>query len=487
MYMAEETTIKLTFLITEEGQRESRDVIIYAGLDTPFMNAVRQATAGFAGRDRTIQSLDGRIVAQGIMQLTVADIIRKHGPQFIIIVHALLDKAPTADIRKSKKSKKVGGRAARRRSSEPAPSVARSPEPRNEGEVHDRMDDMSASISGYGSGELLESEEEMALDEECEDQPEEDAPIDELLPVEEEEMAIPAEEKKMEFFSAETSSAKADEPLLDGLVGAGPPASRPSVAPPPPAPGSAAPRPSSPKPPSSPPMSAPRGPPPATAAAFHLSKKKESSKQTPKTQPQVTRHASVEYYKVMNPFHVHDVLVDIAPKPVKKTAAKGATRVKGQVTVKAETRTEVKPLFPGCIVVPASMLIDLNVPYMRSLKFSVTPLVRGNINASIDFFTDGERVSRIPLTDITIRDKRMAQLLGATGVVGTFANKGLKMSGADVSDFNKAFRWYSIFDLEPLTLVGLTLAIAMFAFAGVALRWARKRKERNEHGMVDES
>ena len=149
----------------------------------------------------------------------------------------------------------------------------------------------------------------------------------------------------------------------------------------------------------------------------------------------IERRTTVRYYEQMNPLRNFPLLVLLTKEKVEKIVMKHVGQTEGVgVRVKAANpMIEIVPRFPGCLVVPDRLTVDVR-PESVEAQFFVTPLAPGaGGHARVEIWYEGVRIDTID-TPTKVTTQFIARVLALGGVLnplifGTL--EGLGVSPAD--------------------------------------------------------
>ncbi|MHA1718473.1 MAG: hypothetical protein ACTSXK_03040 [Promethearchaeota archaeon] len=155
------------------------------------------------------------------------------------------------------------------------------------------------------------------------------------------------------------------------------------------------------------------------------------------TRKEYQKNIAVEYYDKMNPKKYYPLLIDISDieqetKISEENILTGErkTQVKEKMAVVLKSSiVKVKPMFPGCNIVPEERFTDLDEKEDK-LIFYVTPLVDGDIEEGRIEFIDSEgNIFHEALTPSKVEDPRYARVIALYGGLISFIPKILETLG----------------------------------------------------------
>ena len=139
------------------------------------------------------------------------------------------------------------------------------------------------------------------------------------------------------------------------------------------------------------------------------------------------KYAHASYFERMIPNRVYPLIVSIntVEKGVKKSVSSvisGERISEIEESLQVDTTkgpVTIKPEFPGCLVVPTERQIDPKVENVK-IRFHVTPLVIGKLEATINFYQNKIRIAQlsVPTKVINHRITRWMAIFGA--LIGAF-------------------------------------------------------------------
>lgn len=193
---------------------------------------------------------------------------------------------------------------------------------------------------------------------------------------------------------------------------------------------------------------------PGSAKAFDESEDGAYERQDVVAGPQeYDKNIGVEYYDRMNPENIYILKLEISDNIIETVATQENlltgerfTQKKDKLKVLLEDpKVLVRPLFPGCLVTPPEQWTDFELE-KDELIFQITPLVKTEINASIDFLSNQNLVYRVNLP-AKVDDPRYAKTIAAYGTGISILPKVLPWFGIDAGE--------SISILDALPFLGV--------------------------------
>lgn len=108
------------------------------------------------------------------------------------------------------------------------------------------------------------------------------------------------------------------------------------------------------------------------------------------------RHTRVTYYNQMNPFQHYPLKVELNEKQLAIKTKDLVSQAAGQMQVPKENpKVEVVPTFPGCLVVPERIVLEVASKESQN-EFWVTPLTEGLLEkARVDFYHQGQLLTSV--------------------------------------------------------------------------------------------
>ena len=191
------------------------------------------------------------------------------------------------------------------------------------------------------------------------------------------------------------------------------------------------------------------------------------------------RRTTTRHYTQMNPLRHYPLLVLLTRDRVEKIQMKAVAQSEGGgVTIKAANPlVEIVPRFPGCIVVPDRLTVDVRPDAVEG-QFFVTPLGPGEIpHARIEIWYEGQRIDTIntPTRVTTQVVARMLALFGALNpmVFGMIEGLGLDPKGQLSEGSGALLMQLAARFNGSLALMGLAAA-AVCVLAAVGFWWLNK-------------
>ncbi len=152
------------------------------------------------------------------------------------------------------------------------------------------------------------------------------------------------------------------------------------------------------------------------------------------------KNLAVEYYDRMNPeqnyilkLNISDLkLTDVDTRENLLTGERITQKKDKLKIILEDPNVLVRPLFPGCLVTPTEQWTNFDV-VEDELIFHITPLVKAEINGTIDFISKNKIVYRMPLP-AKVDDPRYAKTVVAYGTGISLLPKILPWFGFDVGE-----------------------------------------------------
>mgnify|MGYP005851801621 CR=1 FL=1 len=198
------------------------------------------------------------------------------------------------------------------------------------------------------------------------------------------------------------------------------------------------------------------------------------------------KNIAVEYYDRMNPeqnyilkLNISDLrLADVETRENLLTGER-ITQKKDKLKILLEDpNVLIRPLFPGCLVTPQEQGTNFD-SVEDELSFHITPLVKTEINASIDFISKGKMVYRMPLP-AKVDDPRYAKTIVAYGTGISLLPKILPWFGFDVGESLELGDILpflgTIFGTMALNNFIAILGIILFFIAGIVVFMKKQAK-----------
>jgi len=155
------------------------------------------------------------------------------------------------------------------------------------------------------------------------------------------------------------------------------------------------------------------------------------------TSKEYQKNIAIEYFDKMNPKKYYPLIIDISDIEQATTISEeniltGERKVqikeKMAVVLKSSI-VKVKPMFPGCSIVPEERYTDLDKKEDK-LTFYVTPLVDDEIEAGRIEFIDSEgNIFHSASTPTKVEDPRFARVIALYGGIASFLPKILETLG----------------------------------------------------------
>ncbi|NHJ39175.1 MAG: hypothetical protein FK731_04020 [Asgard group archaeon] len=217
-----------------------------------------------------------------------------------------------------------------------------------------------------------------------------------------------------------------------------------------------------------------------------LAKEKEMAFVAEEEEKHYLKHITMDYFDRMNPqnyypmkIRISDILEDITAPVINPLT--GERKVQKQTKMDVALYNPIvtiKPIIPGCSVVPSEINTDFNLE-IDEVTFFITPGVKGEILGHIKFINEGN-VVHIYDFEAKVVDPNIARLVTAYGILASFIPKILTLIGVD---FGLDEIWSIGSTNITLTLTGL-IAIAGILPAiiiGVSVRQRLKPKSCKAH------
>ncbi|MHA1449737.1 MAG: hypothetical protein ACTSP4_09995 [Candidatus Hodarchaeales archaeon] len=164
----------------------------------------------------------------------------------------------------------------------------------------------------------------------------------------------------------------------------------------------------------------------------------------------------IQYYDRITPLENFPLIVELSHEAIMKIKDKrnlitGTRRTQKRAELGfKEDVVEVIPLCPGCLVSPTSRIADLKLK-KQELKFTVTPLIKGEINARIEFRTLGRKTLHSIDIPMKSRSKTYSRVIAIIGTAIGVAPSVVKYI-ADI-DINSILQNRLIQDFPSLTFL----------------------------------
>ncbi|QEE15846.2 hypothetical protein DSAG12_01673 [Promethearchaeum syntrophicum] len=155
------------------------------------------------------------------------------------------------------------------------------------------------------------------------------------------------------------------------------------------------------------------------------------------TSKEYQKNIAIEYFDKMNPKKYYPLLIDISDLEQATTISEeniltGERKVQVKETMAVVLKSsivKVKPMFPGCSIVPEERYTDLDEKEDK-LTFYVTPLVDDEIEAGRIEFIDSEgNIFHSAPTPTKVEDPRYARVIALYGGLASFLPKILEGLG----------------------------------------------------------
>ncbi|MEK7486308.1 MAG: helix-turn-helix domain-containing protein [Planctomycetota bacterium] len=116
----------------------------------------------------------------------------------------------------------------------------------------------------------------------------------------------------------------------------------------------------------------------------------------PDTSTEFKRHTRITYYNQMNPFRHYLLQVELNEKQLALKNKETISQVSGEMQVPKESpKIEIIPTFPGCLIVPERIVLDVESKNTRT-EFWITPLTEGFLEkAHVDFYHQGRQIASV--------------------------------------------------------------------------------------------
>jgi Flp pilus assembly protein TadD len=186
----------------------------------------------------------------------------------------------------------------------------------------------------------------------------------------------------------------------------------------------------------------------------------------------VTRHATVRYYRRMNPHRLYPLLIVLSRQQVQEIREWTIASAQEQgLQLSADALMDVEPVLPGCTCYPPRQQIPVDAEIVQA-RFQVMPGATGTLNdARIILRQEGQVVAEVGL-DITVRPLWPVVvlglvLLGAACALYLLPKYTETPSGAEGTGFFGLTQ--ALFALQLAVLFGLVGGIAALGWAGVRI------------------
>lgn len=194
---------------------------------------------------------------------------------------------------------------------------------------------------------------------------------------------------------------------------------------------------------------------------------------------EVSRRTTVHYFEQMHPQRNFPLRVWLSRDAIAKPDIRGVAEAEGDEFAVAASRpvVQVIPHFPGCMILPGSLELDVTPDRVEAL-FWVTPLAVGKLDhARVEIWQDGRLLSRIPTPCRVVR-QTLAKFMLAGGILSPVIGVGLELMGVEL----KGVLPWLVGALEPVATgvggfvnLGLIAAGGIFALAAGVYAAARPR------------
>lgn len=209
----------------------------------------------------------------------------------------------------------------------------------------------------------------------------------------------------------------------------------------------------------------------------------DTSKKSEARKKKIAREVGVRYYRRMQPFHTFPLSVLFSHLKLSAPVSPAVVQTTGHpVEVKEEHPVvQVIPHLPGCLTVPAEMMLDITPPDTTA-RFWITPMAEGNIDAGeVEIRYQEKTLQRLPV-QFKVAKQWPAKLAVICGLIAPFLTFLYDLHG---------IAWMERYSLlqelarqiyrvaAPLGgMLNLGLAIgALFLFLAVVLFFVRKAKQ----------
>ncbi|MBI4612946.1 MAG: hypothetical protein HY720_04990 [Planctomycetes bacterium] len=189
---------------------------------------------------------------------------------------------------------------------------------------------------------------------------------------------------------------------------------------------------------------------------------------------EITRRATVRYFRQMNPLRVFPLVVFFSEKKIAEVRAQEVAQVEAKRAIQvseADPWVEIAPHFPGCLVTPERVRLSVKGKVTRTV-FEITPLAEGTFDsARVEIFHKGEKVEEIATPTRVVKQTSAKVALAASfaSPLLSTAFDALQLErGGKVGLLTQVFRrilevcggWTGL----GLTLGGLSLAAALVLY-----------------------
>jgi hypothetical protein len=155
------------------------------------------------------------------------------------------------------------------------------------------------------------------------------------------------------------------------------------------------------------------------------------------------RKTTVRYFSQMNPFRNFPYLVIVSKMEIEKVVARHVAQVSSKKSFKIDRRdpyVTIRPILPGCLVVPAEKKINV-VPELVETRFFVTPQVEGDIGeASCEILYQGKVLDTV-MTPTRVTKQTLAKAAAAFSFgapfIGSVFNEQLAKGFPMFADFSR--------------------------------------------------
>lgn len=206
-----------------------------------------------------------------------------------------------------------------------------------------------------------------------------------------------------------------------------------------------------------------------SSSEISVEKEPETETESISDAKQFDKSCALDYFDVMNPekyYPLHLTISDIAQKAAGSRenllTGERTTRKVEDMAFKVESSLiKVRPVFPGCSVVPLEITTDLEYPEDK-LTFYITPLVKDEIkDARIEFIDYQENVIGRIDCPCEVKDPRYSRVVALYGILASSVPKILTLFGFD------AINELELTDVLPF-LVNVFQSLSLGNFIGIA-------------------
>ena len=191
----------------------------------------------------------------------------------------------------------------------------------------------------------------------------------------------------------------------------------------------------------------------------------------------VERRTTVRYYKQMYVQKNYPLLVIISQHKIKKLVSVLVNQVSSRKAFKIKTSNpivHIRPIFPGCLCVPASLDLDVT-ERIAEAQFHLTPSATGPLDgARVEILYEGKVVDTIPVETVATT-QAMAKLSGSLAFVTTTLGPAFKDLGEDLKQ--RGAEWIGEMLQLGGTDSGPLVTSTLLGLATFALYWWNRPQE----------